>query len=244
MGNLPWSTTDEDLQQIFAPYEPYDCHVKTNMAGRSRGFGILRCERPVHCSMLALFFYWFMFCVFVSIFLFMCWSLSVLGFIGVYLFICVHVVVCVLIFCFLFASSSVCLFVFCSFCCFSVYLSLVCLLSFCFFLFVFLIVFVLDCTFLYHICVFCVSLNSSVPLWLLSCFYLCLFLCLVVYLSLFCRLSLSLLDCVSFCVLLCFSVFVFRNYCSSRDYICACVHKSLCFFLFGSTPPRLRFRPP
>lgn len=43
VGNLPWSTTDEDLQQIFAPYEPYDCHVKTNMAGRSRGFGILRC---------------------------------------------------------------------------------------------------------------------------------------------------------------------------------------------------------
>lgn len=42
VGNLPWSTTDEDLQQIFAPYEPYDCHVKTNMAGRSRGFGILR----------------------------------------------------------------------------------------------------------------------------------------------------------------------------------------------------------
>lgn len=42
MGNLPWATTDEDLQQIFAPYEPYDCHVKTNMAGRSRGFGILR----------------------------------------------------------------------------------------------------------------------------------------------------------------------------------------------------------
>ena len=42
MGNLPWSTTDADLQQIFAPYEPYDCHVKTNMAGRSRGFGIVR----------------------------------------------------------------------------------------------------------------------------------------------------------------------------------------------------------
>ncbi|CAN0548400.1 unnamed protein product, partial [Ectocarpus sp. 12 AP-2014] len=46
VGNLPWSTTDEDLQQIFAPYEPYDCHVKTNMAGRSRGFGILRFATP------------------------------------------------------------------------------------------------------------------------------------------------------------------------------------------------------
>ncbi|CAM9642995.1 unnamed protein product [Ascophyllum nodosum] len=42
VGNLPWSTTDDDLQQIFAPYKPYDCHVKTNMAGRSRGFGIVR----------------------------------------------------------------------------------------------------------------------------------------------------------------------------------------------------------
>ncbi|CAM9724097.1 unnamed protein product, partial [Choristocarpus tenellus] len=46
VGNLPWSTTDEDLQEIFSPYEPYDCHVKTNMAGRSRGFGILRFATP------------------------------------------------------------------------------------------------------------------------------------------------------------------------------------------------------
>ncbi|KAG5191632.1 hypothetical protein JKP88DRAFT_191549 [Tribonema minus] len=46
VGNLPWSTTTEDLQTLFAQFQPYDVHVKTNMAGRSRGFAILRFSAP------------------------------------------------------------------------------------------------------------------------------------------------------------------------------------------------------
>jgi len=42
VGNLPWATTREELQQIFAAYNPIDVHVKTTMSGRSRGFAILR----------------------------------------------------------------------------------------------------------------------------------------------------------------------------------------------------------
>jgi RNA recognition motif-containing protein len=36
VGNLPWGTTDADLATLFSQFEPYDAHVKTNMAGRSR----------------------------------------------------------------------------------------------------------------------------------------------------------------------------------------------------------------
>lgn len=46
IGNLPWSTTSASLQDIFAPYEPFDVHVKTNMSGRSRGFAIARFSSP------------------------------------------------------------------------------------------------------------------------------------------------------------------------------------------------------
>mmetsp|Transcript_14431 Transcript_14431/g.18917 ORF Transcript_14431/g.18917 Transcript_14431/m.18917 type:complete len:290 (+) Transcript_14431:237-1106(+) len=46
VGNLPWSTDSEGLQEIFAPFEPFDVHVKTNMAGRSRGFAIVRFSTP------------------------------------------------------------------------------------------------------------------------------------------------------------------------------------------------------
>ncbi|CAM9777617.1 unnamed protein product, partial [Phaeothamnion confervicola] len=46
VGNLPWSTTDEELSAMFADFGPYDAHVKTNMAGRSRGFAILRFADP------------------------------------------------------------------------------------------------------------------------------------------------------------------------------------------------------
>mmetsp|Transcript_13632 Transcript_13632/g.19268 ORF Transcript_13632/g.19268 Transcript_13632/m.19268 type:complete len:282 (+) Transcript_13632:76-921(+) len=42
VGNLPWSTTSEDLEILFNDYNPIDCYVKTNMAGRSRGVAILR----------------------------------------------------------------------------------------------------------------------------------------------------------------------------------------------------------
>ena len=36
-GNLPWSISSEKLQDLFRDYNPLDVHVKTNMAGRSRG---------------------------------------------------------------------------------------------------------------------------------------------------------------------------------------------------------------
>jgi RNA recognition motif-containing protein len=36
VGNLPWSTSTEELGSMFAQFQPYDVHVKTNMAGRSR----------------------------------------------------------------------------------------------------------------------------------------------------------------------------------------------------------------
>lgn len=37
VGNLPWSTTSEELAEMLKQYKPLDVHVKTNMAGRSRG---------------------------------------------------------------------------------------------------------------------------------------------------------------------------------------------------------------
>ena len=36
VGNLPWSTTDAHLSDLFANWNPYDAHVKTTMSGRSR----------------------------------------------------------------------------------------------------------------------------------------------------------------------------------------------------------------
>jgi polyadenylate-binding protein len=42
VGNLPWSTTDGELHELFSAYHPYSCSVMKNMAGRSRGFAIVR----------------------------------------------------------------------------------------------------------------------------------------------------------------------------------------------------------
>jgi len=42
VGNLPWEMTAEGLRGVFCDYSPYDVHIKTNMSGRSRGFGLLR----------------------------------------------------------------------------------------------------------------------------------------------------------------------------------------------------------
>jgi RNA recognition motif-containing protein len=42
VGNLPWSVTSEALQELFKEYNPLDVHVKTNMAGRSRGFALVK----------------------------------------------------------------------------------------------------------------------------------------------------------------------------------------------------------
>jgi RNA recognition motif-containing protein len=42
VGNLPWSTTDEELLGLFADFHPISSTVMKNMAGRSRGFAIVR----------------------------------------------------------------------------------------------------------------------------------------------------------------------------------------------------------
>lgn len=43
VGNLPWSATEDDLNQAFSPYcEVINCRVITDReTGRSRGFGFV-----------------------------------------------------------------------------------------------------------------------------------------------------------------------------------------------------------
>ena len=40
-GNLPWSVNSDTLHDLFRDYNPLDVHVKTNMAGRSRGKAVV-----------------------------------------------------------------------------------------------------------------------------------------------------------------------------------------------------------
>ena len=42
VGNLPWNIDDNDLETIFSPYAPVECQVSKNMAGKSRGFAIVK----------------------------------------------------------------------------------------------------------------------------------------------------------------------------------------------------------
>mmetsp|Transcript_18061 Transcript_18061/g.47544 ORF Transcript_18061/g.47544 Transcript_18061/m.47544 type:complete len:188 (+) Transcript_18061:468-1031(+) len=46
VGNLPWSTTNEQLLELFGQFNPFDVNVKTTMNGRSRGFAIVRFDTP------------------------------------------------------------------------------------------------------------------------------------------------------------------------------------------------------
>ena len=43
MGNIPWSTKEEELQQFFSQYgEVLECRIITERAtGRSRGYGFV-----------------------------------------------------------------------------------------------------------------------------------------------------------------------------------------------------------
>jgi len=41
-GNLPWSTTTDELQEMFAPYNPTSCEVVEGRNGRSRGYGLVK----------------------------------------------------------------------------------------------------------------------------------------------------------------------------------------------------------
>jgi len=42
VGNLPWSTTWQQLKEIFQEYNVKFADVKTGFDGRSRGYGIVR----------------------------------------------------------------------------------------------------------------------------------------------------------------------------------------------------------
>lgn len=46
IGNLPWSTTDEELSSVFSPIcEVKSCRIISDRAtGRSRGFGFVEVE--------------------------------------------------------------------------------------------------------------------------------------------------------------------------------------------------------
>ena len=46
VGNLPWSTTEEDLRELFAPIGPTQSAVliTDRETGRSRGFGFVELE--------------------------------------------------------------------------------------------------------------------------------------------------------------------------------------------------------
>jgi RNA recognition motif-containing protein len=47
VGNLPWSATEEDLRELFAPFgELHSCNLITDRdTGRSRGFGFVELEQ-------------------------------------------------------------------------------------------------------------------------------------------------------------------------------------------------------
>eukprot|EP01031_Cornospumella_fuschlensis_P033736 gene33736-40816_t len=42
VGNLPWTASQQELLELFAPFYPLDVTVLTNMYGRSKGFAIVK----------------------------------------------------------------------------------------------------------------------------------------------------------------------------------------------------------
>lgn len=44
VGNLPWSTTSQQLREVFSEYSVIDAEVKAGYDGRSRGYGIVTFE--------------------------------------------------------------------------------------------------------------------------------------------------------------------------------------------------------
>jgi RNA recognition motif-containing protein len=53
VGNIPWQTTEEELQEAFSSFSPHHCKVMKNMSGRSRGFAVLK-FRTEEASLLAI----------------------------------------------------------------------------------------------------------------------------------------------------------------------------------------------
>lgn len=42
VGNIPWTMTNQELIELFQTFHPADCHILTNMYGKSRGFAIVK----------------------------------------------------------------------------------------------------------------------------------------------------------------------------------------------------------
>lgn len=42
VGNVPWTATQQELLELFAPFMPLDVTILTNMYGRSKGFAIVK----------------------------------------------------------------------------------------------------------------------------------------------------------------------------------------------------------
>lgn len=55
VGNLPWSTTEERLAQVFSVHGPVQtCRIITDReTGRSRGFGFVEVDDPLAESMVS-----------------------------------------------------------------------------------------------------------------------------------------------------------------------------------------------
>lgn len=56
VGNIPWQTTEEELEEAFSSFNPHHCKVMKNMSGRSRGFAVLkfRSEEASHQAINAM----------------------------------------------------------------------------------------------------------------------------------------------------------------------------------------------
>ncbi|KAJ1417026.1 hypothetical protein B484DRAFT_151361 [Ochromonadaceae sp. CCMP2298] len=47
IGNLAWSVTKADVEELLLPFQPSDCKILTNTYGRSRGFATVSLKRDV-----------------------------------------------------------------------------------------------------------------------------------------------------------------------------------------------------
>lgn len=45
VGNVQWNVDQQELLDLFSPYNPLDCNILTNMYGRSKGFAIVKFAR-------------------------------------------------------------------------------------------------------------------------------------------------------------------------------------------------------
>lgn len=53
LGNLTWTITDSELQDLCAPHNPLHCSIMTNINGRSRGFAIVLFQTQEEAELFA-----------------------------------------------------------------------------------------------------------------------------------------------------------------------------------------------